>query len=110
MPLAAGLLRESVTVQYPTESRNSYGESAQTWNTLTTRRAMIEAISYTEMERRGQIGGNVSYTVRVRYVPGITGQMRLRWDSREGKILYISSAVERGNREEHELTCEEQAT
>jgi head-tail adaptor len=89
MPIAAGLLRESVTIQYPTELRNALGESTQTWSTLTTRRAMIEAISYTEMERRGQIGGSVSYTVRMRYV---------------------SSAVERGNREEHELTCEEQAT
>jgi SPP1 family predicted phage head-tail adaptor len=110
MPLAAGLLRESVTIQYPTELRNALGESTQTWSTLTTRRAMIEAISYTEMERRGQIGGSVSYTVRMRYVPGITGQMRIRWDSRDGKILYVSSAVERGRREEHELTCEEQAT
>jgi hypothetical protein len=36
--------------------------------------------------------------------------MRIRWDSRDGKILYVSSAVERGRREEHELTCEEQAT
>jgi SPP1 family predicted phage head-tail adaptor len=108
--LPAGILRESVTIQSPTEARNSLGESTQTWSDLTTRRAMIEAISYTELERRGQIGGSVSYTVRMRYVPGLTGQMRLRWDSRDGRILYVSSAVERGHREEHELTCEEQAT
>jgi len=108
--LPAGILRESVTIQYPTEVRNSLGESAQTWSDLTTRRAFVEATSYNELQRRGQIGGSVSYTVRMRYVPGLTGQMRLRWDSRDSRILYVSSAVERGHREEHELTCEEQAT
>jgi hypothetical protein len=33
--------------------------------------------------------------------------MRLRWQSREDRILYISGIVERGHRQEHELQCEE---
>jgi hypothetical protein len=36
--------------------------------------------------------------------------MRIRWTSRGDRLLYISSVVERGFREEHELSCEEQAT
>jgi hypothetical protein len=43
-------------------------------------------------------------------VDGITGKMRVRWKSRGDRYLYISSVVERGSREEHELTCEEKAT
>lgn len=109
MPLAAGLLRETVTVQVPAEDRNELGEATQTWSTFAVRRAYVEAISFVEMERRGQVGGMTSYTVRMRYLEGITSAMRLRWDSRDGKILWISSVVEKGHREEHELTCEEQA-
>jgi hypothetical protein len=36
--------------------------------------------------------------------------MRLRWISRNGRLLYISSVVEQGNREDLELTVEEQAS
>jgi hypothetical protein len=34
--------------------------------------------------------------------------MRLRWQSRGNRLLYISAVVERGNREELEITVEEQ--
>lgn len=109
MPIPAGLLRETVTVQVPAEDRNELGEATQTWSTFAVRRAYVEAISFVEMERRGQVGGMTSYFVRIRYLDGITSAMRLRWDSRGGKILWISSVVEKGNREEQELSCEEHA-
>jgi len=108
--LPAGILRETVTIQEASLTRNDFGESVQEWNDVATRRASIEAMSYSEQSRRSQVGGVVSYMVRLRYTAGLTGAMRLRWDSRGGRILYISSVVERGNREEHELTCEEQAS
>jgi len=108
--LPAGILREFVIIESPTEERNALGESVQTWDEFSTRWASIEAISYLEQSRRGQIGGSISHTVRMRYVPGLTGQMRLRWASRGGRLLYISSVVERGIREEHELQVEELAT
>lgn len=109
MPLAAGLLREVVRIETPTETRNEMGESVLTWSTFTTRRAYVEPISSFELERRGQVGGMTSYTVRLRYVPGLTTAMRLVWTSRENRVLYVSSIIESGHREEHELTCEEQA-
>jgi len=108
--LPAGILRETVTIQEASLTRNDFGESVQEWNDVATRRASIEAMSYSEQSRRAQVGGVVSYMVRLRYTAGLTGAMRLRWDSRGGRILYISRVVERGNREEHELTCEEQAS
>ena len=70
----------------------------------------MEAISYSEQERRRQIGGIGTFTVRVRYVPGLTGKMRVRWSSRSNRILYIAGVIEHNNREEHELTCDEKAT
>ena len=110
MPLPAGLLREVFAIEEPTETRNELGESVQTWDEIGRRYGAYEALSYIEQDRRGQIGGSVSATVRIRYFPGLTGQQRLRWVSRSDRILYVSSVVERGHREEHELTVEEQAT
>jgi head-tail adaptor len=110
MPLPAGILREAFVIESPTEARNELGESVQTWSTFATVRGSYEATTYFEQSRRGQIGGTVSATVRVRYVPGVTGAMRLRWVSRGDRLLYISGVVERGHREELELSVEEQAT
>jgi SPP1 family predicted phage head-tail adaptor len=110
MAIPAGSLRETIVIERQTETRNAFGEASSTWSTHATRRASVEAISYTEAQRQNSIGGTSSFVVRCHFVHGITGKMRVRWKSRSGRVLYISSVVERGNREEHELTCEEQAT
>lgn len=107
MPLPAGLLRETYEIQSPTDTRNALGERVPTWTTVATVRGSYEAMSYSESIRREQVGGNVTATVRIRYFPGLAGNMRLLWKSRNGRILAISSIVERNNREEHELTVEE---
>jgi head-tail adaptor len=49
----------------------------------------------------------VTHKVRMRYVPGLTGAMRIKWDSRDERILELSQVFERNNREEHELLCVE---
>ena len=110
MSLPAGILQELVIVETPTETRNSLGETTLAWSEFGRRRAMVEAVGYSEHEMRKQVSGSVSHTVRMRFMAGITGKMRLRWASRSNRILYISSVVERGRREEHELACEEKVT
>ena len=107
--LPAGILRERVIIETPTETRNDLGESVQVWGDFAERFASIEQVAYSEIQTRGQLGGNASYRVRMRYVPGLTASMRLLWTSRGGRTLYISEVIERGIREEHELTVEEQA-
>jgi head-tail adaptor len=42
--------------------------------------------------------------VRLRYVAGLTQQMRLLW---RGRTLEIVSLLEHNNRSEHELICQE---
>lgn len=108
--LPAGILREKVVIENAAETRNEYGESVQAWQTFAIRFASIEAITYSEQQQRQQVGGSVTHTVRIRYVPGLTGNMRVRWADRDNRLLYISSVVERGVREEHELQCEERVT
>jgi len=107
--LSAGSLRELVVIEYPEQARNDLGENVQTWQTFARRRASIEAISFTEQDRRSQVGMTASHTVRMRYLEGLTGNMRLRWSTRGDRLLYVTSIVELNNREEHEVTVEEQA-
>lgn len=107
MSLPAGILREKVLVEQPTETRNTMGEATQSWSTLVERWASVEAVAYSERQQNNQTGGTISHAVRMRYVPGLTGKMRLRWGER---LLYISSVIDRGHREEHAVDCEERAT
>lgn len=107
MSVQAGRLRESVTIQAPNEVQNSFGESEQTWITHTLRRCSIESVSSNEALKHQETTGSVTHKVRMRYVPGLTGAMRIKWDSRGDRILEISQMMERNNREEHELLCVE---
>ncbi len=107
--LPSGILTETFEIQEPISTRNAAGEGVTTWQAVRTVYGSYEAVSYSEQARRGQIGGNLQATVRIRFVAGITGAMRLRWVSRSDRILMIAGVVERGRREELELTVEEQA-
>jgi len=102
--------REAGVLEYPVETRNAHGETIQTWATFAPVRAAVEELTYREAERRQQIGGTLTHTVQIRYVPGVTGKMRFRWTSRGDRLLYVSSVIERGFRDGLELECEEQAT
>jgi SPP1 family predicted phage head-tail adaptor len=108
--LSAGTLRELFAIEAPTETRNDLGESVQTWTEVGRRLGSYEASTYSEVDRRGQIGGSVTALVRIHYFAGLTGKHRLKWLSRDDRLLYISAVVEQDNRRTHELTVEEQAT
>ena len=110
MAIPAGSLRETIVIEQQTETRNAFGEASSSWSTHATRRASVEAISYSETQKQNRIGGAATWIVRCHFVDGISGKMRVRWKSRGDRLLYISSVVEVGSRSEHELTCEEKAT
>lgn len=108
MPLPGEILRELFAIEEPTDTRNEFGEIVQTWEEVGRRRGSYEATAYIEQDRRGQVDGTVTATVRMYRYDGLSGRHRLKWVSRDNRILYISSIVERGaDRLEHELTVEE---
>lgn len=100
----AGQLRERVTVQQAAETRNALGEVVQSWSALSTRWASVEGVSARELLSSGQQQIEMSHRVRMRYMSGLTQQMRLLWRNR---VLEIVSILEHGNRTEHELLCQE---
>jgi len=110
MALPRGPLREKIVIEAAEQRRNEMGESVQVeWREYAQRRASVEAIGYSEQQINSQTGGTVSHMVRMPFCPGLVGGMRIRWESRGHRLLYVSSVVERGYREEHEVMCEERA-
>jgi SPP1 family predicted phage head-tail adaptor len=102
----AGSLRERVTVQQASESRNALGETVLSWATFAERWASVEGVSSRELLQYGQQQIEVSHRVRMRWLSGLTQSMRIVW---RGRTLEIVSLLEHGNLSEHELVCQEAA-
>ena len=99
-----GRLRERIVIERATEARNSLGESTLSWGPFAERWASVEGLSSREVLLSGQQKTEATHRVRLRYVTGLTQQMRLQW---RGRTLEIVSLLEHGNRSEHELICQE---
>jgi SPP1 family predicted phage head-tail adaptor len=104
MALDIGRMRERVTVQQATERRNSLGETTLEWATFAERWASVEGVTAREALGAGQLEVSITHRVRLRYIDGLTQQMRLLW---RGRTLEIVSLLEHNNRSEHELICQE---
>jgi SPP1 family predicted phage head-tail adaptor len=100
-----GKLRERVTVQIASGTTNALGETVLTWNNSSAVWASVEGVSAREALISGQQETSVTHRLRLRYLPGLTQQMRFSWRSR---TLEIASLLEHGNRSEHEAICTEQ--
>jgi SPP1 family predicted phage head-tail adaptor len=81
------------------------GETVLTWNNSSAVWASVEGVSAREALISGQQETSVTHRLRLRYLPGLTQQMRFSWRSR---TLEIASLLEHGNRSEHEAICTEQ--
>lgn len=105
----AGDLRESVTVESPTETPNDFGEVTMTWSPFAKRRAAVRGMRTDELMNAQGPYTVATHEVQFRYLPGLTTGMRLVWDSRSPpRVLDIISVTEENNRESHRLVCKEQ--
>jgi SPP1 family predicted phage head-tail adaptor len=100
----AGKLRERVTVQIASGSTNTLGETVLAWADSTAVWASVEGVSAREALVLGQQDTTITHRLRLRYLPGLTQDMRFSW---RGRTLEIVSLLEHGNRSEHEAICEE---
>jgi SPP1 family predicted phage head-tail adaptor len=99
-----GKLRERVTVQIASGTTNALGETVLAWSDSSAVWASVEGVSAREALTAGQQETSISHKVRLRYLPGLTQQMRFAW---RGRTLEIVSLLEHGNRSEHEAICQE---
>jgi SPP1 family predicted phage head-tail adaptor len=99
-----GTLRERITVQIASGATNALGETVLAWADSSAVWASVEGVSAREAFAVVQQETTISHKVRLRYLPGLTQQMRFSWRSR---TLDIVSLLEHGNRSEHEAICKE---
>lgn len=101
-----GKLRDRITVQIASGTTNTLGETVLTWSNSTSVWASVEGVSAREALTAGQQDVSVTHKVRLRFLPGLTQQMRFAWG---GRTLEIVSLLEHNNRTEHEAICQENA-
>lgn len=99
-----GELRERVTVQIASGATNTLGETVLTWSNSTSVWASVDGVSASEALTAGQQDVSVTHRVRLRYLPGLTQNMRFAWRNR---TLDIVSLLEQDNRTVHEVICTE---
>lgn len=111
MPIRAGDLRESVTVQVATEQTNDYGEATLTWADFASRRAAIRGLRVDEVMSAQGPYTVATHEVEFRYVAGLQAGMRLVWNSRTpARTLDVIQITEDVNREGQRLVCKEQVS
>jgi SPP1 family predicted phage head-tail adaptor len=96
----AGTLRERVSVMQGRESRSRLNEVVMVYD----QNFAVQGVSSREYLQAGQQQVEISHRVKMRYLPGLTAQMRLSW---RGRTLEIISVLEHENRSVHELICQE---
>jgi SPP1 family predicted phage head-tail adaptor len=101
----AGQLRERITVLQGRESRSRMDEVVMVYDTtFATVWASVQGVSAREYLQAGQQQVEISHKVKMRYLTGLSAQMRLSW---RGRTLEIISILEHENRSIHELICQE---
>ena len=103
--LEAGKLRNRIIIQQRSTTKNSFGETIDTWTTFTTLWAAIEPLRGREFFESKETQAEVTTKITIRNKSGITPQMRVSWNS---KIFDIKSIINIESRnKEVILMCQE---
>lgn len=102
--MRAGLLRQRITIQTPTATLDAAGQPIRTWATFGTANlpAKAEPVSGGEVIRGRQVSAETQWMFTVRYLAGVTAQMRVIWGSRTLGIVKAEDPYG----EQHELRIE----
>lgn len=103
----AGAMRERVTIQRPVDQQSAFGETTLTWEDEATVYASVMGVRAADYFAAQQAGVLVTHRIRIRFFPGLTHQHRLIW---RGRVMEISSVLERDTRSIHEILAREDAT
>lgn len=103
--MAAGRLRERVTIQTFTEASDGGGGVTRTWSNLATVWAEVKPVRGSESKDGGRLAGLQTYLVTIRHRTGFDTSARLLWGS---KYLNIRTMENRDMRKEFwTMECEE---
>ena len=104
--MRSGELRHRITIEQPTETRDSYGSVKITWSTLATVWAAIWPVRAKEFVSLGQTQSEVTHRIRMRYRNDVTTKLRIEFNSRYFAINQVINPDERNIM--LELVCTEE--
>lgn len=90
-----GDLRERVTLQYYTETRDEYGGISQAWADVDQIRARVEPIKAGEQVIAGGIQAVTDVLVHIRYREDVAPDWRLIWKGQTFNIKGVRNLDER---------------
>ena len=86
-----GELRHRIVIQKPSDIQNGYGEieinTNENWTDVATVRAGIYPISGKEFFAAETVNSEITHKVKIRYIEGLTSNMRIKFDERYFKII-----------------------
>lgn len=92
---AAGLMSERITLQSKSVTRNSIGEEVVSWGTLAVVWARVEPLAGREFIAAGQMQATFDTRVTIRYLAGVTEELRMLWRGVPYSILSVSPSERR---------------
>jgi SPP1 family predicted phage head-tail adaptor len=100
-----GEFRHVIQFQEQSEEQNSYGENNDNWVDVMKTRAGIYPMSGKEFFAAETVSSEVSHKVNMRYLPGITPDMRILFGDRIFSIISVINFQEKNI--ELQLLCKE---
>lgn len=100
-----GELRHKITIQKLNNSQNEYGEVSELWEDILNVRAGIYPISGKEFFAAETVNSEITHKVKIRYIEGITPNMRIKFNNRIFSIESVINFQERNI--EIQLLCKE---
>jgi len=89
-------LRHSVQIQSQSTDSDALGQPLQTWTTILTAQASIEAVKQNELYQAGQLTSQVTHTITLRWPPvSISAGMRAVYGAHVYKIQAVNNIEER---------------
>jgi len=101
------LFPHNVRIEQASRVKNTLGEDIDAWLLFALVWANVESLSGREIFQAQQVKSLVTHRVRMRFLPGVKSEMRIRWDKRVFEIESVINSAERNR--ELELLCVEKA-
>jgi SPP1 family predicted phage head-tail adaptor len=93
--MRTGLLRNRITIQIPTRTKNDFGEWVKSWADWVTVWSAIEPNQGKRFFEAAQANSEVQGIIRIRYRAGILPTMRVKYGDRIFQIISIVHPQER---------------
>lgn len=95
--MKAGSLRQQITVQQlsSTTGDGGGGVASENWTDFATVYADVEPLTGRELFQAQQVNDELTHKITIRYIPGLSSKMRVKYGSR---IFQIESVLDVGER------------